>query len=110
MTAAPSLGGAAQDGRAHELRGLGQRRVLQPGEGETGRLDGVERGAVAVAAHDQPVEPVHPVLQPGRARVIGAHMLDEQQLAAGAQHPPQLTQPRDWSSTPHRTSVDTAMS
>ena len=32
------------------------------------------------------------VLKPCGVRVIGAHMLDEQGLAAGAQHPPQFPQ------------------
>jgi len=45
-------------------RGLAVRqgRALQQREGEASGLDGVECGAVVVAAHDQPVEPVQPVL------------------------------------------------
>jgi len=66
--------------------------VLDLGDREAGRADGIERGAVAVAAHDQPVQPVQPVLQAGRAGVIGAQVLDEQQAAAGTQHPAQLAQ------------------
>jgi hypothetical protein len=66
--------------------------VLHLGDGEAGGADGVERGAVAVTAHHQPVQPVQPVLQAGRARVAGPDVLYEQQAAAGAQHPAQLPQ------------------
>jgi hypothetical protein len=83
---------AAQDHGADERRGLGQLGVLDLGDREAGRADGIERGAVAVAAHDQPVQPVQPVLQPGRARVARPQVLDEQQAAAGTQHPAQLAQ------------------
>ena len=55
-------------------------------------MDGTKRGTVAVAAHDEPVEPVHPVLQAGRAGIVGSHVLEEQELAAGPQHPSQLPQ------------------
>ena len=41
---------------------------------------------------DQPVEPVHPVLEPGPVRVAGPHMLDEQELTTRPQHPAQLPQ------------------
>ena len=85
-------GRAAHDGRADELRGLGQRHVLQVGDGETGFLDGGQRGAVAVTADDEPVEPVHPVLQPGQARVVGAQVLEEQELTTGPEHSSQLAQ------------------
>jgi len=57
---------------------------------EAGLPYGAERGAVAVAADDQPVEPVHPVLQAGQGEVGGPDVLDEQKLAAGPQYPPQL--------------------
>jgi hypothetical protein len=66
--------------------------VLRLGHREAGGADGVERGAVAVAAHDQPVQPVQPILQAGRARVTGSQVLDEQQAAAGTQYPAQLPQ------------------
>jgi HD domain-containing protein len=49
--------------------------VLHRGDGEAGRADGIERGAVAVAAHDQPVQPVRSVLQAGRGRVAGPQVL-----------------------------------
>src|SRR5579872_503082 len=48
---------AAEDGGTDERRGLRQHRVLHRSDGEAGRADGIERGAVAVAAHDQPVPP-----------------------------------------------------
>ena len=83
---------AAHDGGTDERRGLRQGRVLHLGDRETGGPDGVERGAVAVTAHHQPVQPVQPVLQAGRARVARPDVLDEQQAAAGAQHPAQLPQ------------------
>ena len=73
----------AHHGGAYELRGFRQQRVLDLGDGEAGVPDGIERGSVAVTAHDEPVEPVHPVLQVGRAGVVGTQMLDEQELAAG---------------------------
>jgi hypothetical protein len=41
-------GGAAQDGRAHELGGLGQGRVLQQGEGETGRSANLAPGPASL--------------------------------------------------------------
>ena len=60
--------------------------------GEAGGADGIERGAVAVAAHDQPVQPVQPVLQAAGAGVAGPDVLDEQQAAAGPQYPPEFPQ------------------
>src|SRR6266567_9558251 len=84
--------GATDDGRAHEGRRLRQRRVLDLRDRESGLPDGVKGRAVAVAADDEPVEPVHPVLQPGRARVLGAQVLDKQQLATGPQYPPQFSE------------------
>jgi hypothetical protein len=56
--------------------------VLHLRHGEAGGADGIERGTVAVAAHDQPVQPVEPVLRAASARVIGPGVLDEQQAAA----------------------------
>ena len=55
-------------------------------------LNGVERRAVAVTADDEPVDPVYAVLEPSQLGVGGTHMLDEQQLATGTQHPAQLPQ------------------
>ena len=51
-----------------------------------------EGGAVAVTADHEPVDPVHAVLRTRLASVAGAHVLDEQKLAAGPQHPAQLPQ------------------
>jgi hypothetical protein len=84
--------GAAHDGWAREFRGLRQRGVLDLGDGEARFLEEVERRAVAVTADDEPVDPVHTVLEPSQLGVGGTHMLDEQQLAAGTQHPAQLPQ------------------
>ena len=66
--------------------------MLDLGEGEACFLDGCQRGAVAVTADDEPVEPVHPVLESGPAGVVGTHVLDEQELATGPQHAPQFPQ------------------
>ena len=52
--------------------------------GGTDRLDGV---AVAVAAlGDEPVQAVQSVLPAGEPRPVRAHVLDEEQLAAGLEH------------------------
>jgi hypothetical protein len=66
--------------------------VFRLGHREARSLDRVEGGAIAVAADNQPVEPVHSVLQAGQGGVVGAQVLDKQELAAGPQHPPQLPQ------------------
>jgi hypothetical protein len=44
------------------------------------------------APRDAEVERLHPVLQPGELRVLGAHVLDEQQPAARAQDATELAQ------------------
>ena len=84
--------GAAHDDWAHELRRLRQLGVVEFGDREAGLADGIERGAVAVTADHEPVEPVHPVLQASQGGVLGAQVLEEQEPPAGTQHPAQLAQ------------------
>ena len=60
---------------------------------EAGAANRVDRRTVAVAsAHHDPVDAVQPVLPTGKAGVLGAHVLDEQEPTAGFQHPPELGQ------------------
>ena len=70
--------GAPHGERAHERRDLGQSQVLGLGEGEARLLDGRERRPVAVAAHDEPVQPVQPVLAAGQREIAGTDVLDEE--------------------------------
>ena len=53
--------------------------------------DGIERGTVAVTADDEPVEPVHPVLQASQGGVLRSAGAREG-AARRAQHPAQLAQ------------------
>jgi hypothetical protein len=45
---------------------------------------------VALAVGYQAVEPFHPVLHLRELRVCGADVLDEEELAAGTEHAPEL--------------------
>jgi len=66
--------------------------VLHIRDLEAFSLDRIERAAVAVAARDQPDQTVQAVLPAGKARLVRANVLDEDQPAAGTEDPPELTQ------------------
>src|SRR5207253_7852058 len=78
--------GRADDHRPDELRCLRQLAVLDPGDREPRRLDGVEGRAVALATEEEAVDGADPILQARDLRVVRAHMLDEQQTATGTEY------------------------
>ena len=53
-------------------------------------FEGVEGGAVTVAADDGPVEPVHPVLPFRGGRIVSPDVFEEKEPASGSQHPADL--------------------
>ena len=103
---------AGHNDRAPDGQRAGERRrARQLGAHDLARSRSPRRGGCPASggcsrSHDQPVEPVHPVLHARHPRVVGAHVLDEQQPAARPQHPAQLARARGWSSTVHSVSVD----
>jgi hypothetical protein len=63
-------------------RRLWQLVVLELGDREAGGADRIERRAVAVAAvADDPAHAVQPVLPAGYTWLVGANVLDEEELA-----------------------------
>jgi hypothetical protein len=77
--------------RSGELRRSRQLGVHDLVDGEARSTQRVQRRSVAVTAHEEPVEPVHPVLHPGHPLVGGPQVLDEQEPAGWPQHPMQLS-------------------
>src|SRR5436190_5723961 len=73
------------DQRLDELRRLRRRRVLDVGDREARGLDRPERLPIAVAADDQAVQPVHPVLEAREVRILGADVLEEEETPSGTQ-------------------------
>ena len=84
--------GAADHQRPCERGRLRHRGPLEARHPEPLGLDRGERWPVAIALNDKPVEPVHPVLEAGELWVVGAHVLQEEQLPAGSQHAMDLAQ------------------
>src|ERR1700761_3648160 len=82
----------ADDQWAGERRRLGQLGPLELRDLETLGLDRVECCTIAVAAHDESVDAVHPVLHARDLRLIGTDVLDEHEPAAGPEHTAYLTQ------------------
>src|SRR5690349_8069296 len=78
------VGGAGEDG-TDERRCVWHRQCLDVVGGEACVVDGRQCRAVAVAADEEAVEPVHPVLVAGAAWVVVSDVLDEQERSSGAQ-------------------------
>ena len=59
--------------------------MLDPRHREAGVLDCRKRLPVALAADDQAVQPVHPVLEAREVRIVGANVLEEEEAPSGTQ-------------------------
>src|SRR5262249_17368108 len=82
----------ADDQGAGERRGLGQLGPLELRDLKALGLDRVECRTIAVAAHHELVDAVHPVLHPCDLRLVGADVLDKHELPARTEHPVDLAE------------------
>src|SRR5215471_16432014 len=86
------LRGRADDQRLGELRRLGKDRPLELRDVEARGLDRRKCRPIAIAMDDEPVQPVHPILETHDARVVGTHVLEEQKPTARPENAPHLAE------------------
>ena len=86
----------ADDERRYDWWRFAEHVALELGDFEAGGGDRLDCWSVAVAAVAEPrLKSVQPVLPSGEALVVGAYVLDEQQAAAGPEHPVEFAK-RSW--------------